>query len=136
MRLSWNEIRVRAAIFVQEWWNTVRESSETHSCYNDFFEIFGVKRRTVARYEQHVRKLDDRWEFIDLFEGRLRTFSFDASMRGALLDACRFDWIADLTDDNSAAYGEAGYTEGLGKPVIIMPPKTGQHQRVTDAMCP
>ena len=28
----------------------------------------------------------------DLFEGHLRTFSFDASMRGALLDACRFDW--------------------------------------------
>ena len=28
----------------------------------------------------------------DLFEGHLRTFSFDAAMRGALLDACRFDW--------------------------------------------
>ena len=24
MHLSWNEIRVRAAGFVQEWWNTVR----------------------------------------------------------------------------------------------------------------
>ena len=28
----------------------------------------------------------------DLFEGHLRMFSFDAAMRGALLDACRFDW--------------------------------------------
>ena len=28
----------------------------------------------------------------DLFKGHLRTFSFDAAMRGALLDACRFDW--------------------------------------------
>ncbi len=28
----------------------------------------------------------------DLFEGHLRTFSFDAVMRGALLEACRFDW--------------------------------------------
>ena len=28
----------------------------------------------------------------DLFKGQLRTFSFDAAMRGALLDACRFDW--------------------------------------------
>ena len=27
-----------------------------------------------------------------LFKGHLRTFSFDAAMRGALLDACRFDW--------------------------------------------
>ena len=67
MRLSWNEIRVRAAAFVQEWCDTVRESSDTQSFYNDFFEIFGVKRRTVARYEQHVKKLDDRSGFIDLF---------------------------------------------------------------------
>ena len=67
MHLSWNEIRVRAASFVQEWWNTVRERSETQSFYNDFFDIFGVKRRTVARYEQHVKKLDNRSGFIDLF---------------------------------------------------------------------
>ena len=67
MHLSWNEIRVRAASFVQEWWNTVRERSETQSFYNDFFEIFGVKRRTVARYEQHVKKLDNSSGFIDLF---------------------------------------------------------------------
>ena len=32
-----------------------------------FFEIFGVRRRDVARYEQHVRKLDNRSGFIDLF---------------------------------------------------------------------
>ena len=67
MHLSWNEIRVRAASFVQEWRNTVRERSEAQSFYNDFFEIFGVKRRTVARYEQHVKKLDNRSGFIDLF---------------------------------------------------------------------
>ena len=67
MHLSWNEIRVRAAAFVQAWWNTVRERSETQSFYNDFFEIFGVKRRTVARYEQHVKKLDNSSGFIDLF---------------------------------------------------------------------
>ena len=28
----------------------------------------------------------------DLFEGHLRTLSFDAAMRGEMLDACRFDW--------------------------------------------
>ena len=67
MRLSWNEVRVRAAGFAQEWWNTVRERSETQSFYNDFFEIFGVKRRSVARYEQHVKKLDNHSGFIDLF---------------------------------------------------------------------
>ena len=28
----------------------------------------------------------------DLFEGRLRIFSFNAPMRGEMLDVCRFDW--------------------------------------------
>ena len=67
MHLSWNEIRVRAADFVREWWNAVREHSDTHSFYNEFFYIFGVKRRSVARYEQHVKKLDNRSGYIDLF---------------------------------------------------------------------
>ena len=67
MHLSWNEIRVRSAGFVQEWRNTVRERSESQSFYNDFFDIFGVKRRTVARYEQHVKKLDNSSGYIDLF---------------------------------------------------------------------
>ncbi len=67
MRLSWNEIRARSVIFVQQWWNTVSERSDTQSFYNEFFEVFGVKRRSVARYEQHVKKLDNRSGFIDLF---------------------------------------------------------------------
>ena len=40
---------------------------ETQSFYNDFFEIFGVRRRSVARYEEHVAKLDNSRGFIDLF---------------------------------------------------------------------
>ena len=67
MRLSWNEIRVRAAEFSREWADAAYEKSETQSFYNDFFEMFGVKRRSVARYEQHVRKLNNSSGFIDLF---------------------------------------------------------------------
>ena len=67
MHLSWNEVRIRAASVIQEWWSTVHGRGDTQSFYNDFFEIFGVKRRTVARYEQHVKKLDSRSGFIDLF---------------------------------------------------------------------
>ncbi len=59
MRLSWNEVRVRAATFAEEWSKAVRETSETHSFYNAFFRVFGVERRWVARYEEHVAKLDD-----------------------------------------------------------------------------
>ena len=67
MRLSWNEIRVRAAAFADTWREAAYEKGETQSFYNDFFQIFGVERRTVARYEAHVAKLDDRRGFIDLF---------------------------------------------------------------------
>ena len=67
MRLSWNEIRARAAGFADEWRDAAYEKGETHSFYNDFFNIFGVRRRTVARYEEHVRKLDNQGGFIDLF---------------------------------------------------------------------
>ena len=67
MRLSWNEVRVRAATFAEEWSSAVRETSETHSFYNAFFRVFGVERRSVARYEEHVAKLDNSSGFIDLF---------------------------------------------------------------------
>ena len=67
MRLSWNEIRARAAQFADEWKDSGYEKGETQSFYNEFFEIFGVKRRTVARYEEHVQRLDDSSGFIDLF---------------------------------------------------------------------
>ncbi len=67
MRLSWNEIRARASEFAEEWQEASYEKGETQSFYNDFFEVFGVRRQSVARYEQHVAKLDNRSGFIDLF---------------------------------------------------------------------
>ncbi len=50
-----------------------------------------------------------------------------ATQRAGLIDAtiedeirrCRF-LIADLSDDNAGAYWEAGFAEGLGKPVIYL----------------
>ena len=67
MRLSWNEVRARAAAFAEDWKGAAYEKGETQSFYNAFFDVFGVRRRNVARYEAHVAKLDDRSGFIDLF---------------------------------------------------------------------
>ena len=67
MRLSWNEIRARAARFAEDWKDAAYEKGETQSFYNDFFNVFGVQRRTVASYEQHVNMLDNQHGFIDLF---------------------------------------------------------------------
>ena len=67
MRLSWNEVRVRAAKFARKWQDAAHESRETQSFYNDFFDVFGVERRAVARFEEHVCKLNNHSGFIDLF---------------------------------------------------------------------
>ena len=71
MRLSWNEIRTRAARFADKWRDAAYEKGETHSFYDDFFEVFGVQRQSVGRYEEHVAKLDNRSGFIDLFWPRV-----------------------------------------------------------------
>ena len=71
MRLSWNEIRVRGGDFARGWADAAYEKGETQSFYNAFFEIFGVERRTVARYEEHVQRLDNTSGFIDLFWPRV-----------------------------------------------------------------
>ncbi|MBD0865096.1 MAG: hypothetical protein GDA36_05535 [Rhodobacteraceae bacterium] len=67
MRLNFNEIRRRAAAFAHKYADATYERGETQSFYNDFFAIFGVERRSVARCEEHVRKLDNEFGFIDLF---------------------------------------------------------------------
>lgn len=68
MRLRWDEIKRRAKAFSEEWRDAHYEKGETQSFYNDFFEIFGIKRRQVAVYEKMVQGLDaNRRGFIDLF---------------------------------------------------------------------
>jgi len=65
--LSWNEIRHRAIKFSREWKGTTSEKSERQTFWNEFFDIFGIRRRTVAAFEEPVRKLSGNWGYIDLF---------------------------------------------------------------------
>ncbi len=67
MRLSWNEIRTRAAAFAQEWAGQGYEKGQTQLFYRDFFEVFGMPVRRVATFEEPVKNLGDRRGFIDLF---------------------------------------------------------------------
>ena len=91
MSLSWNEMRVRAAGFARSWAGAAYEKGETQSFYNEFFHIFGVERRSVARYEEHVRRLDNTHGYIDLFWPRVLIVEQKSAGR-------------DLTK----AYGQAG----------------------------
>jgi hypothetical protein len=58
--LSPNEIRARAGKFAEDWKDAHYEKGETQSFYNDFFNIFGIQRRSVATYETQVKKLNDK----------------------------------------------------------------------------
>jgi hypothetical protein len=65
--LSWNEIKHRAIAFAKDWKDETREDAEAKSFWDDFFHVFGIKRRTVASFEEPVKKLSGDWGYIDLF---------------------------------------------------------------------
>lgn len=67
MPLSWNEIRARSVTFVREWDGESSEHAEAKSFWDAFFHVFGVSRRRVAAFEQHVKKADGKDGYIDLF---------------------------------------------------------------------
>jgi hypothetical protein len=67
MRLGWDEIKRRARAFSEEWKDAHYEKGETQPFYEEFFHIFGVRRRSVATYEQRVKLLNNRSGFMDLF---------------------------------------------------------------------
>jgi MmeI, DNA-methyltransferase domain/MmeI, N-terminal domain/MmeI, helicase spacer domain len=87
MRLSWNEIRARAAAFSEEWKDAHYEKGETQSFYNEFFEVFGVRRRKVATFEEPVKKLNNKQGFIDLFW--LGTLLIEQKSAGRNLEAAK-----------------------------------------------
>ena len=67
MRLGWDEIKRRAKAFSDDWADAHYEKGQTQTFYNEFFEIFGIKRKQVATYEQRVKLLNARHGFMDLF---------------------------------------------------------------------
>ena len=72
MQLGWNEIKQRAVLFSREWAGETREDAEAKSFWDAFFNVFGIPRRSVATFEEPVRKLGGQYGFIDLFwKGRL-----------------------------------------------------------------
>lgn len=71
MRLSWNEIRVRAKAFADEWAGETYEHGEAKSFYDAFFQIFGAKRRGQASFEARVKLAGARNGRIDLFWPRV-----------------------------------------------------------------
>lgn len=105
MRLSWNEIRARAAAFAEEFADATYEKGETQSFYNAFFNVFGVKRRSVAVYERRVTKLNNKKGFIDLFMPKV--FLVEQKSAGRDLAAAREqagEYFLGLKEDDRPRY--------------------------------
>ena len=67
MPISWNEIRQNAIGFTREWAGSTREASDKQTFWNEFFQVFGLRRKLVASFEEPVKKITGDRGFIDLF---------------------------------------------------------------------
>ncbi len=67
MPISWNEIRQNAIRFARDWAGARSESAEKQTFWNEFFAVFGVRRRVVAAFEEPVKKTSGQYGYIDLF---------------------------------------------------------------------
>jgi len=100
MPISWNEIRHNAIRFSREWAGAKSETAEKQTFWNEFFEIFGIRRRVVASFEEPVRKLSGDHGFIDLFWPRV--LIVEHKSRGKNLGAAEsqaYDYIRHLVSE-------------------------------------
>lgn len=66
MPLDWKEIANRARAFSKDWQHVESEEADAKSFWDEFFEVFGIKRRKVATFEKRVKKIDTKDGYIDL----------------------------------------------------------------------
>jgi hypothetical protein len=110
--LSWNEIRHRAITFSKEWTGERSERAEKQTFWNEFFNVFGVRRRAVASFEEPVQKISGKYGYIDLFwPGRVLVEhkSFGGDLGKAESQAFRY--IRDLINE--------GRTDEIPRYVIV-----------------
>ena len=102
MPLAFNQIRPAAAAFAREWADAAKENAEAQTFWNEFFAIFGVKRRTVATFEEPVKdsaggpggRIDLFWPSVLLAEHKSRGKDLGRAESQA------FDYCARLAADD------------------------------------
>lgn len=105
MRLSWNEVRVRAATFAEVHKDDHYEKGQTQTFYNEFFAIFDVKASRVASFEHAVKLLGGNQGFIDLlWRGKLLVEQKSAGRDLHKAQNQAFDYIEGLKDTDKPRY--------------------------------
>jgi len=99
--LSWNEIRQRAIEFSRDWKGASDERAEAQTFWNEFFQVFGIRRRTVASFEEPVKSLKNTYHRIDLFwKGRLLAEHKSAGENLDKAQSQAFQYIQELAGSN------------------------------------
>lgn len=103
MAITWDEVRHRAIRFSKEWALTNSEAGEKQTFWNEFFEVFGIRRRSVATFEEPVQSIRGTYGRIDLFwRGKLLVEHKSAGEDLGLAKSQAFDYIASLTGSDRA----------------------------------
>ena len=95
--IAWNEVRDRAIKFSRSWAGVGSERAEKQTFWNEFFEVFGLRRRTVAAFEEPVVNLRGHYGAIDLFWPKVLLVEHKSA--GKKLDAASsqaFAYVRDL----------------------------------------
>ncbi len=96
--LSWNEVRERAIRFSREHSGDRSESADKQTFWNDFFNVFGLRRASLASFEANVRNLHGNTGAIDLlWKGRLLVEHKSFGQDLGLAETQAFTYIEDLT---------------------------------------
>lgn len=108
MPLSWNEIRQNAINFQREWdlpdEQLPAEHQEKQTFWDEFFQIFGRRRKELASFEEAVHNLKGNWSFIDLFWPR--KLIVEHKSPGGDLDKASsqaFDYFRALIDEGRSS---------------------------------
>lgn len=101
--LSWNEIRDRALRFSRDPQNVTATSERAHkqTFYNAFFDVFGLRRASIASFEENVRNLKGNTSAIDLlWKGKLIVEHKSRGEDLSLAATQAFTYIEDLTRED------------------------------------
>ena len=90
-----SEYKARAQAFVEEFKDAQKENAESQTFWNEFFWIFGIKRRRVAMFEQQVKevteahgkppkRIDVFWKQVMLIEHKSRGKDLDKADEQAM----------------------------------------------------
>lgn len=95
--LSWPEIRQNAIQFSRAWGEGGDERADAQTFWNEFFEVFGLRRRTVASFEAPVKNLRETYGRIDLlWKGVMLAEHKSAGQDLDKAESQAFQYIQDL----------------------------------------